>query len=148
MKYSKFQFSNPALINLHFSLNNGFKPAESVNMPVETKVKVKSVTDERKAGVSLQVIIGKNTAEYPFYIIADMNATFRWDEGLDDPTVKLLLNENAPSLLLAYLRPQLALVTGSSPYPTYNLPYIDFTSKEEETATTSAAESSNENKMN
>ena len=35
------------------------------------------------------------------------------------------LEINAPSLLISYIRPLVALVTGSSKYPAWNIPFLD-----------------------
>ena len=43
--------------------------------------------------------------------------------------INKLLNQNAPSLLLSYLRPVIAQVTMASPYGAYNIPFIDFTKR-------------------
>lgn len=40
--------------------------------------------------------------------------------------IEKLLNQNAPSLLLGYLRPIISQITAASPYNAYNLPFIDF----------------------
>ena len=41
-----------------------------------------------------------------------------------------LLTQNAPALLLSYMRPLVASATAASPYPAYHLPFIDFTKEE------------------
>ena len=38
-----------------------------------------------------------------------------------------LLNQNAPSLLLSYLRPIVAQVTSASKNGTYKIPFVNFT---------------------
>ena len=43
--------------------------------------------------------------DIPFYIKAIEGANFRWNDELDDNMIDRLLNQNAPSLLLSYLRP-------------------------------------------
>ena len=45
-------------------------------------------------------------------------ANFRWNDELDDNMIDRLLNQNAPSLLLSYLRPIVAQVTSASKYGT------------------------------
>ena len=43
--------------------------------------------------------------------------------------VDKLLNQNAPSLLLSYIRPIVVQITAASPFPTYNIPFMNFTNK-------------------
>ena len=56
--------------------------------------------------------------DIPFYIKAIEGAKFRWNDELDDNMIDRLLNQNAPSLLLSYLRPIVAQVTSASKYGT------------------------------
>ena len=56
--------------------------------------------------------------DIPFYIEAIEGANFRWNDELDDNMIDRLLNQNAPSLLLSYLRPIVAQVTSASKYGT------------------------------
>ena len=56
-------------------------------------------------------------------------AEFRWPDSLNVEMVEKLLNQNAPSLLLGYLRPIISQITAASPYNAYNLPFIDFSEK-------------------
>lgn len=71
--------------------------------------------------------IGENA---PFYICAIEAAYFRWNDSLEDEFVDGLLHQNAPSLLLSYLRPVIAQITMASPYDAYNIPFINFTQKD------------------
>ncbi len=56
--------------------------------------------------------------DIPTYIKAIEGANFRWNDELDDNMIDRLLNQNAPSLLLSYLRPIVAQVTSASKYGT------------------------------
>ena len=56
--------------------------------------------------------------DIPCYIKAIEGANFRWNDELDDNMIDRLLNQNAPSLLLSYLRPIVAQVTSASKYGT------------------------------
>lgn len=49
------------------------------------------------------------------------------DEKYPNNMIDRLLNQNAPSLLLSYLRPIVAQVTSASKYGTYNIPFVNFT---------------------
>lgn len=60
----------------------------------------------------------ENNDDIPFYIKAIEGANFRWNDELDDNMIDRLLNQNAPSLLLSYLRPIVAQVTSASKYGT------------------------------
>ena len=46
------------------------------------------------------------------------------DEQIDN-----LLRKNAPALLLSYARPLIASITNASKFPTYNIPFLDFSAE-------------------
>ena len=54
-----------------------------------------------------------------------MVSGFTWND-LDDEMVDTLLRQNAPALLLSYARPIIASITNASKFPTYNIPFFDF----------------------
>lgn len=82
--------------------------------------------------VSVTISVGAKDNSTPFYIEAEEEANFKWEENIfTEEQIDALLNHNAVALLISYLRPIIANITAASPYPTYNLPYIDLTSKSE-----------------
>lgn len=50
---------------------------------------------------------------------------------ISEDTLNKLLKRNGAALLLSYMRPIVAFVTGQSGIVPYNIPYIDFTKEEE-----------------
>ena len=54
-----------------------------------------------------------------------MYSKFLWEEGLNEQEIRNALEINAPSLLVSYVRPLVALITGSSKYPSWNIPFLD-----------------------
>lgn len=59
-----------------------------------------------------------------------MKAEFKWEKNIESSLADKLLKSNAPSLLLSYMRPIIANVTGNSAYPAFNIPYMDMTGNE------------------
>ena len=60
---------------------------------------------EEEAFVVLSVTIGEKTDNSPFYIYAEQGAGFRWEKGTyDEVGIDNLLTQNAPALLISYLR--------------------------------------------
>lgn len=72
------------------------------------------------------VTIGSEDASTPFFLETKFVANFRWNEQLLGDRVDAFLNQNAPALLLSYVRPIISMVTNVSHYPPYNLPFINF----------------------
>lgn len=132
MKNSRFQFENPVLKSLDFKINNVSEALDisSVEMQNEIKVNTKRHKEKPTAIVELSVIIGTEDDSSPFYIEATIGSRFIWDEDkYDEETIDSLLKMNAPSLLLSFIRPIISNITNVSPYPAYNIPFIDFTDK-------------------
>ncbi len=128
---SSFQFTNPVLSNIEFSYNDAFNNQENkeVQISMNMSINIEKQENSNEALVGLTVTIG-GTNEDPFYVKATEKANFRWESSLDDSVVEGLLNQNAPALLLSYLRPIIVQVTAASPISAYNIPFINFTRKE------------------
>lgn len=126
MKASSFQFSNPYLKELNFQENPDFDPSCKFEMNHTIDVHVNREENASVAGVDLILTINEDSNPAPFQLKIKMFSLFQW-EDLDDETVNVLLKNNAPALLLAYIRPIISSITSSSQFPTYNLPFVDFT---------------------
>ena len=128
---SMFQFTNPALTGLEFGLNQGFNSKENkeVQIQINMSVSVNRNESRNEAEVTLKIELGEKSPEMPFFITALETARFRWGEEMEEALVNKLLNQNAPSLLLSYVRPIVAQITAASPFGAYNIPFINFTHK-------------------
>lgn len=128
---SAFQFSNPSLTKMEFCINEEFESSQDkeVKIAVNMGVQIDRSATDNNARVSLTLEIGKKDSDDPFYVCATEMAEFRWSEALNNEMVEKMLNQNAPSLLLGYLRPIISQITAASPYNAYNLPFIDFSRK-------------------
>lgn len=136
MEKSKFQFTNPILKRLQFVIHSDFVRTEKLDMSIKLKSGVNYIDDSDASSsstalVSVTVCVGTQDNSTPFYIEAEEEAKFKWDTGsIDKEQAQILLNQNAVALLISYLRPIISNVTSASPYPAYNLPYINLTSAE------------------
>ena len=127
---SGFQFTNPVLSGMLFSINKDFdREKEEIEIPNAVSVNVSKSEHGRTAIVTLICEIGAESSEMPFYIRAEEVANFRWNEEVEDKIIDKLLNQNAPSLLLSYLRPIIAQITVASPFGAYNVPFMNFTQR-------------------
>lgn len=129
MRASKFQFSRPRITKLDFEENPSFQKAgDSIGMPIVVDTAIHRDENGPSASVELHLTIGDSTEHTPFCISILMCAEFRWEEeNFSEDDVNNLLNKNAVSLLIAYSRPMITMITSQSQYPAYNLPYIDLT---------------------
>lgn len=130
MNNSAFQFTNPTLVRLDFGINeeflNGNKEKEEADINLELSV-TSQETGKNEAQVSLTIQVGEKGKEAPYYIMLIERADFRWYEELELDRRKKLLTQNAPSLLLSYARPIISQITDVSPFNTFHIPFINFT---------------------
>lgn len=129
MKKSTFQFTDPKLELLNLQINQDLKKTSGgnpIDMGISANVAKKRITGENRAEVALNITIGEVSEYIPFYINIKMSSVFIWEDVLKDDDVNDLLSTNAPSLILAYIRPIVALITQQSKYPAYNLPFMNF----------------------
>ena len=137
MEKSRFQFTNPILKRLEFTLHDDFSKRGRTEMGINLSANFQRTQNEDQtlantALVSVTISVGAKDNSTPFYIEAEEEANFKWEENIfTEEQIDALLNHNAVALLISYLRPIIANITAASPYPTYNLPYIDLTSKSE-----------------
>lgn len=130
MKKSNLKFTNPIITKLEYQINpqNGENDKESINISNAFKASIKKIEDKNEAIVELNIVIGeKDDNSSPFYVDMIMGAVFKWDNTYDEKTIQDLLSINAPALLLGYARPIVATITNMSPFPSYNLPFYNFT---------------------
>ena len=125
MKQSNFRFSNPFISKIEYQMNHEFEHQDELTISNSFNVNIARDPDEN-------IAIGKKEElkKLPFYIDVIITAMFNWDDVYDDTTVQSLLSINAPALLLGYARPLVATITNMSPFPTYNLPFYNFTEEE------------------
>ena len=130
MKESFFQFSNPELVNIEFCGNENFNEELFEGFSIDNNITI-SVLDEdigNEALVSLNIIIGEKTENYPFYLSITMSAEFNCDINKSDKFYQLL-ETNAPALLLSYARPIVSIITSQAGFPALNLPFMNFKDK-------------------
>lgn len=65
------------------------------------------------------------TEHTPFVLNIEMQANFKWIDEFSKSEVSTLLNQNAPALLLSYMRPIISEIT-SYGFNSFMLPFIDF----------------------
>lgn len=128
MKESGLQFKNPRLLGVEFEINRDFDNSEdeSIDIKLGFNIDVHKSKKKLEAIVELTVTVGAEDNTSPFYIKATEGAVFRWSDEMKKMEDKLL-EQNAPAILLGYLRPIIAMLTAASPFEAYNIPLINFT---------------------
>lgn len=129
MKESEFQFKNPKLLMLNYSINREYNPEldhDSEPISLEFTIEINKEKSKKEAEVILTLTIGEDSDKVPYHIVAKEGSMFRWTYD-DESVVDNLLNENAPALLLSYLRPIISMVASTSPFPYVDIPFMNFT---------------------
>lgn len=131
MTTSIFQFTNPSVIYVKFIENDGFKKRENEDIEINAKIKTEpGEIVNNECSVNATVIVGEETDKVPFLIEVKISARFKWGEGVQN--IDMFLEQNAPSLLISYVRPIIAMITDSSHYSAYHLPFINFADHQNE----------------
>lgn len=129
-KLSGFQFTSPHVSDFAFQINKEYKSNdEQDSLPIAFNVKKGNVKKESDGAsqqyIELTMTIGNDNSPFTFFAV--IGADFRWSPELDEETVKNLLNKNAVSLLIGYLRPIISQFTVLAGLTPLNLPFIDLT---------------------
>ena len=124
MKESFFQYKMPRLTSLNFNFNEEFN-YKSVKGDILTQCKtfIRKI-DDNCSVVALQFLVGEKTNECPFFLDITMEALFNWTDA-DPSLIERLLTQNAPSLLLSYIRPVVADVTSRAGFR-FDIPFMNF----------------------
>lgn len=126
MKESFFQLKEQNITNVEFIKNN---LCNEHNLKLEFKHNIKVTNiNEREAVVSLEfsVFNKKFTEKIPFYINIKIEGIFIWKEINDEDLLNSLLYENAPAVLLSFIRSMISQITAYSGYPTLIIPLLNF----------------------
>ena len=128
---SRFQFTNPTLKELLFKVIPE-TPASDEEISLKFTLSGNIIREKKqpKAEVSLTFETGKEEKGYPFWLKATETAFFRWDSSMEEAEIDKMLRQNAPALLLSYLRPAVAQVTGNSKFHAINIPFMNFVEKD------------------
>ncbi len=93
----------------------------------------------RHIGTAVLEVFIKKVEDKEVNIKINMTVSINRREGCNQAYVSLrvelgekvdkLLNQNAPSLLLSYVRPVISQLTGASPFEAFNIPFMNFTNR-------------------
>lgn len=120
-------FLNPKLINLEFKINQEYKGNDILSLDINDEVIIKNINSNSSlVTLKLKIFDKEDFENVPFTIVIEMQGDFRWNSDMDEELVKLLLKQNAPAILLSYIRPYVTTLTTGSGYPPLVLPLMNF----------------------
>ena len=123
-KKSNFRFSNPKITEFSFKANQDFSNESKEQMPISYTCK-KTMGDFNTAKIALDMIIGKENNDFPFFIKISIEAGFKWEDGIEEDLRDKLLDKNAVLLLVSYVRPIVAHMTADAGYKPLTIPFLD-----------------------
>ncbi len=128
IKNSEFQFARPIITDLKFQLNKDYIPSEETSY----KFNIKSNINKSKGNHAIVEVTWftnlENGSINPKYDLSiSMASNFTWDENITNETLEKLLNYNAVSLLLGYIRPIISVITSNS-VESLDIPFVNLMS--------------------
>ena len=98
MKKSKLQFKNPRLRKLEFEINPNFNNENLLGLDLNSKVSIDRTNNKAIVSLLLNIFEKENLEDVPFFIDIEMSGEFKWSENVDEKTLDILLNSNAPAI--------------------------------------------------
>lgn len=133
---SILKFTNPKLKETIFKINNDTKNDVKMSMSlIVTHSEVILENNYKKCEINLTLTNFKkddDIFEGPFKLKVTMGANFKWPVETDEVISNNFIKINAPSMLLAYIRPFVSQLTGLTDIGVQQIPFIDFTRNIEE----------------
>lgn len=127
VKESPFEFGNINIIAIDFKCKNMLDNGDH-EILIKREVKLYEIDNdiennkfENKVVLTLEI----STENKEAIVSASIQGDFKI-EGVDNSRAKILFQQNAPALLLSYLRPILSVLLQKSYFPV-DIPFLDFT---------------------
>ena len=127
LKKSGFQFTDPHVQDLEFHVNEEFDESKFEGFQIGSEVSNAVIEADRRAFVRLKLTIGQPGETAPFVCTIVMMAKFEVEEPVASDFFEDLISVNAPALLMSYARPIIALITDQGGFPSFHLPFMNFT---------------------
>lgn len=127
VKESPFEFGNINIIAIDFKCKKMLDEGDH-EISIKREVKLYEIDNdiennkfENKVVLTLEI----STENKEAIVSASIQGDFKI-EGVDNSRAKILFQQNAPALLLSYLRPILSVLLQKSYFP-FDIPFLDFT---------------------
>lgn len=147
MQESSFRFMPPALASVNYNVNPDYRPEKGKTWPVGLLLEVSVNKSEERPEAMVELITRINYSDKktrdkdaPFWMTAAYISKFTWDDSITGEQLDKLLEVNAPAVLLSYVRPLVAQITGLSPFQTYHIPFLNLADMPSEVWETSSEE--------
>ena len=127
LKKSGFQFTDPRIQDFSFHVNEKFDENKFEGFQVGSEVSNAVIVENKQAFVQLKLTIGELGETTPFVCTVAIVAKFEVEDIVAPDFFEELLSVNAPALLLSYARPIIALITAQGGFPSFHLPFMNFT---------------------
>lgn len=137
---SNFQFQEPRLVESIFIENPNYKgkfqEINTLNLGLRYSISAPKKVNKNNDMESMAQLTVMSSEKMnlddntPCYLRVTMRAKFKWNsKDFSEETAKQLMQVNAPSLLLSYIRPNVVNLTENSDIPTQHIPFVNFVNK-------------------
>lgn len=133
MELAKIQLVNQRIVESIFKINKEFESSE--NSPLEYRFGAKvdvgfneEKNDEGLVTLTFEVFpeAEELSKEEPYYLKTVIEGIFVWDDKMPETTRDVLLRQNAPAILLSYIRSSISIMTISGGFEPLVLPLLNF----------------------
>lgn len=131
VRESSFKFGDIKILKLDFECNEILDEGEheiqierevdffEINKDIENKI------FENRVILNLKI----STIDNKAMVFSTIQGNFK-SEGIEEPRSNILFQQNAPALLLSYLRPIISMVSQQTYFP-IEIPFLNFTKSEQ-----------------
>lgn len=128
------QFDDPTVsefdlkVNEQFDIVDGLEQLDiktMIEMPPELEIDWSSAVP-----VYLSLFVNLDRDQVPYKISSKISSYFKVDDEISNVDALQILQTDAATILLSYLRPLVSMMTAASGFPAMTLPMIDFNSED------------------
>lgn len=112
----------PKITKIRFDKIQEYKDATNYHLSIKNKIVDKT---ETSCKIIQSIIIYSLEENRPFSAEFEAECPFEWSEGLSEKKKEMFINYNAPSNILAYIRPVLTQILIYSGLPDFRLPLVN-----------------------
>lgn len=135
MELARIQLVNQRIVESIFKINREFESSEGVSLEQRFGAKIDVGLNEEKNDEALVTLTfevfpeaeGISKVE-PYYLKTVIEGIFVWDDTIPETMRDMLLRENAPAILLSYIRSSVSIMTISGGFEPLVLPLLNFKS--------------------
>jgi hypothetical protein len=130
------QFDDPTILTFEFNVNEQFDfDSDFDDVDISTLVEMPDELEinwQEPVPVYLSVFINPDDSDAPYKINMKILAFFKVDRAVPESEAYQILQTEAASILLSYLRPMASMMVTASGFPPMTIPMLDFSDDDDD----------------